>query len=150
MDTEKEDAEREGREPIDIENGQEPECRALWAAVLVQACIDARSRSKSAKAARWKAEALAWLGNASNHRDFETVCDLAGVDPRETRRVLKEMIHDGEGVDFHCVRKARPHQRRRRNQSTNQGENDDKQQSTDQDSPRGKRSRGHLGQRGGG
>lgn len=149
MDTETEDTECGEWESIEIEKGQEPECRALWAAVLVQACIDARTQSKSVKAGRWKAEALAWLGNASNHRDFETVCDLAGVDPVETRRVLKDMIHGGEGVDFHCVRKARPHRRRKRNQSTNQGENDDKQQSTNQDGSRGKRPRGHLGQRGG-
>lgn len=55
----------------------------LWRAVITQALMDAASQSPKSEARRSKHDALDWL--LSDHSDFETVCDNAGLDPDYVR-----------------------------------------------------------------
>lgn len=55
----------------------------LWRAVITQALMDAASRSRKSEARRSREDAIRWL--MSDTRDFETVCDNAGLDPDYVR-----------------------------------------------------------------
>lgn len=71
-----------------MESGFEPTNFAdhepgLWKAVITQALMDASSQSQKAEAKRSKREALEWLNGTS--KDFEVVCDHAGLDPSYVR-----------------------------------------------------------------
>lgn len=100
---------------------EESDCRALWAAVVVQACIDARTQSRKKCAEKIKREALAWLQSESEDSDFLAVCDLAGLSPSCVRKELDRHLREGSGPNFHCVRKGKTEaEKERRIQSTNQ------------------------------
>jgi len=122
------------------------QCRALWASVLVQACVDARTKSNKPEARKVKVEALAWLNNAVKNDDFVMVCDLAGYDPKDVRRIIKEVIHGEKALNFYCTRRERPQRKRRKTrQPTNKGDQHDDKQQTSRNHPRRKYSRGYLG-----
>lgn len=65
----------------------------LWRAVITQALMDAASHSRKSEIRRSRDDALQWLLNHS--RDFESVCDNAGLDPDYVRRRAKEALARG-------------------------------------------------------
>lgn len=70
--------------------------RHLWIAVLQQAFDDALGRGAPASPAEVQRhaqrEALEWLDS----EDFLLVCDLAGVDPAETRKRFPKVVLDSD------------------------------------------------------
>ncbi len=96
------------RKGTPIDESETDFCRALWMAVLIQACIDARSGSTQRDTKRDKAEALAWLSDAEEGGDFVTVCELAGLDPSKARKSIKRFLGQKNArIDFRCLRKGR-------------------------------------------
>lgn len=65
----------------------------LWRAVITQALMDAASRSRKSDARRSRSDALHWL--LSDTRDFEAVCDHAGLDPDYVRTRARQAISRG-------------------------------------------------------
>ncbi len=65
----------------------------LWRAVITQALMDAGSESRKPEALYHKFEATAWL--PGNSRDFVTVCDYAGLDPRYVLRMAARALANG-------------------------------------------------------
>lgn len=61
-------------------------CKALWKAVLLQQVMDAKSRSGKAEKRHYRHAAEHWLFD--DKRDFNMVCELAGLDPASTRRKI--------------------------------------------------------------
>lgn len=61
---------------------------ALWTAVLTQALMDAKSRRTKPEYAYIRNTALFWL--LENKADFAVVCEFAGLDPENTRRLVRE------------------------------------------------------------
>jgi hypothetical protein len=131
-----------------FEDIDEMHCRGIWAAVLVQACIDARSACRKRESIKVRAEALAWLSDSDEDGDLAIACELAGIDPQKFRESLRRYLHPKHGLDFHCVRKGRPQKRTRNNvKPTNEGENYDRiQQQTNQDDTRRQHQSRHLGE----
>lgn len=66
---------------------------ALWKAVIMQALVDASSRSAKWEARQQKVEALSWLRGTS--RDFITVCQLAEMDPDYVRKMARLALERG-------------------------------------------------------
>lgn len=58
--------------------------QALWRAVFAQMLMDAKSRSSKREARLYRHDAMRWL--FENQKDFDMVCDFAGLDPETTRR----------------------------------------------------------------
>lgn len=79
---------------------------ALWRAVIVQALMDAASRSRKPDAMYHKNEAAAWLTGGG--RDFALVCEHAGFNPFYVRRMAKRAMLAG------CKWRAEPGQGRQR------------------------------------
>ncbi len=73
----------------------EPNCsyRAIWAAVITQALMDAGSNSKKLEMRRQKAHAISWLNGGCD--DFLEVCELAGLDSEYVKKKAKEAIKNG-------------------------------------------------------
>lgn len=67
--------------------------RALWAAVITQALMDAGSESRKPEARHEKAKAIRWL--LGNSEDFVTVCQNADLDPQYVREKAKMAIERG-------------------------------------------------------
>jgi len=110
-----------------FEDIDEMHCRGIWAAVLVQACIDARSLCRKGESIKARAAALAWLSNSDEDGDLAIACEMAGIDPQKFRENLKRYLHPKRGLDFHCVRKCRPQKRVRKDiKPTNKGEYHDR------------------------
>mgnify|MGYP001803980507 CR=1 FL=1 len=70
MGNEKEVMVDEQRQLSLLEDIDEQHCRGIWAAVLVQACIDARSTCKKRESIKTKAEALSWLSDTDENGDL--------------------------------------------------------------------------------
>jgi len=110
------------QEPTPIPAGDEDLCRALWLAVIVQAVNDANSKRSRPCHQEDRKDALAWLnGSGSDQgKDFEKVCELAGVDPIKLRRIIAQALagkHDGfnfRSLTKHtvCSRRGDPEDRR--------------------------------------
>lgn len=66
---------------------------SLWRAVITQALMDAASRSRKPEAIRQRHEALEWLLGIT--RDFEIVCDNAGLDPDYVRTEARAALRRG-------------------------------------------------------
>lgn len=64
--------------------------RALWAAVITQALMDAASQSKKPEAIKAKEEALEWL--KGDCQRFEEVCEMAGYCPDYVREMAKQAL----------------------------------------------------------
>ena len=125
------------------------QCRGIWAAVLIQTCIDARSKGGGRDVIKARAEALAWFADNDEDSEFALVCELAGIDPRRFKRNIRKFLDPQGGLDFRCSRRPSPQKRvRAKDTLTNQGENNDEQQSTYQDRARGEHSCRDLGQHG--
>jgi len=96
------------RRPTPIPEGEEDLCRALWLAVIVQAVNDARSGRSRLCYRRDRKNALDWIHGLGpdEGRDFEKVCELAGVDPVKLRREI-DLALEGrhEGFTFRCLTK---------------------------------------------
>lgn len=73
--------------PDTFEEGKTEE-EALWAGVITQAIMDAKSNSKKKEAIRWKAEAMAWLFQEND--GFNEVCINAGFNPKWVREQAVE------------------------------------------------------------
>lgn len=97
----------EPRPGIPIDETETDLCRALWLAVAVQALIDATSGSRKKPAIKNKSNALKWLAeNEDVNSDFETVCDLANIDPKDLRKMFKEIRRDpSRSLDFRCLKR---------------------------------------------
>lgn len=67
--------------------------KALWAAVITQALMDAGSESRKPEARHEKAKAIRWL--LGNSEDFITVCQNAELDPQYVRSKAKAAIERG-------------------------------------------------------
>lgn len=67
--------------------------KALWAAVITQALMDAGSESRKPEARHEKAKAIRWL--LGNSEDFITVCQNADLDPQYVRGKAKAAIERG-------------------------------------------------------
>lgn len=81
--------------------------RAVWRAVLTQALVDARSNMQNTEAKIEKARARSWLLNGGN--DFNTVCELAGLNPEYVRRRVRNILE--HRAELHTVtgrRRLRP------------------------------------------
>ncbi len=81
--------------------------RAIWLSVIVQALVDAKSRSKKAHLRKAKAEALSWFAQSNESSDLAEVCELAGVSPADVRRVFKNMRKGEKSVDFRALKKPK-------------------------------------------
>lgn len=66
---------------------------ALWRAVILQAMLDAVTRSRKPEAEHTRGQARKWL--ASRSRDFALVCDLGGMEPSYVRRMAKKVLACG-------------------------------------------------------
>lgn len=64
--------------------------RALWAAVITQALMDAASHSKKPEAIKAKEEAIQWLKGDST--TFFEVCEMAGYDPGYVRMMSGQAL----------------------------------------------------------
>ena len=81
--------------------------RALWAAVITQAMMDALSKSRNPEIQYHKHEAIRWL--TGNSKDFQDVCLLADMDPDYVRRSAKRALvaprawraEAGQGKRYH-------------------------------------------------
>lgn len=69
--------------------------KALWTAVIVQAVMDAKSRSSKQEMAYHRTMARHWL--ADDSEDFPTVCELAGMEPQ----AIRHKFHAAEARGFH-------------------------------------------------
>jgi hypothetical protein len=69
------------------------EHQSLWRAVIMQALMDAATRSRKPEALYHKREAYAWLTEGS--RDFVMVCDYANLDPGYVRIAAKHALARG-------------------------------------------------------
>lgn len=138
------DEERQAELYKDID---EVHCRGIWTAVLVQACIDARSTCRKPESIKARAEALAWLSQFGEEDDLTLVCELAGLDPKKFRRNLKRCLHPKQGLDFRVARKRRPHKKSQKTcQTTTKGESHDISQQTNQDHSCREHQSRHLGE----
>ena len=100
-------AEEEKPKPVD--ESESDLVRALWLSVLVQASVDARNKSESKSRRADREQATSWLdhGMWNDHGDFAMVCDLAGIDLREGRRIIARLLNCPEGMlDFRKLRKG--------------------------------------------
>ena len=59
--------------------------RSLWRAVILQAVLDAKSKSLRPEYTRARRMALAWFGTS----DFNDVCDLADWDPEHVLDMIR-------------------------------------------------------------
>lgn len=90
---------------------------ALFAAILTQQLMDAKSRSNKPEKAYYREQALHWLFD--NKRDFQMVCDFAGLDPDYTRERLLAaqkrgfIWREGDGTQAVKERVRLPRARRR-------------------------------------
>lgn len=64
--------------------------RGLWNAVIQQALSDATSESQDPEARRERSRARAWFESMS--ADFAEVCELAGFEPSQVRRIALDHI----------------------------------------------------------
>lgn len=71
-----------------------PSEQALWAAVIAQAMMDAKSTNMADYMRFEKRAALRWL--EEDKRDFAMVCDLAGLHPDRVRVKARETL--GEDI----------------------------------------------------
>lgn len=96
----------------------------LWQMVIVQALMDALSRTEDKQAPHRKREAIAWIKSYSE--DFVTVCLCAGLDPASIRekslraiakgtRLRTEM---GKAPDYHKRKLYRMRYKQIRNENT--------------------------------
>ena len=100
------------RPPIPIPPGDDDLCRALWLSVLVQAVVDAKSQRSRSCFKRYQDRALDWINGSTGDedRDFIEVCNLAGVDSKEMRRLISEALEsESDNFNFRCLMKQPRH-----------------------------------------
>ena len=78
-----------GELPQTYRDGDAHGMQALWRGVITQMLSDAGSNSKKSERISDKEIATRWLFTSANQKDFEMVCDLAGLCPFTVR--LKAM-----------------------------------------------------------
>jgi hypothetical protein len=61
----------------------------LWQAVIQQQFADMRNQNKKEDCEILRSQARHWL--LEDHRDFSTVCDLAGWHPEKVRAYAQQM-----------------------------------------------------------
>lgn len=74
-------------------NGEINSYRRLWAAVLLQQIMDAKSRSNKPEKKLYRNHALYWLFD--NKEDFKMVCDFADLDWQTIRKKCLEAKERG-------------------------------------------------------
>lgn len=89
----------------DWRDGKDEHCpeRILWMAVILQAMQDFSSRSRKRVEEVSKMNARAWLFR--RNKDFDNVCEMAGLDPEFTRQHLK--IRLDEDHPLRSIRRKR-------------------------------------------
>ena len=89
-------------------------CISIWQSVVVQAFYDLISEAENYEQKLDRANAIAWFGQGvgaqGRQTDFETVCDLAGLDVFAVMKLANKAIRgDTEklisGFNFRTVRK---------------------------------------------
>ncbi len=92
-----------------IEQGDEGVCRTMWLSVIVQSLSDALTTSNKHPFGRNREEALKWFAAEEGEgSDFATICNLAGVNFRQTQERINLFLNDElEALDFRCIRKGK-------------------------------------------
>jgi hypothetical protein len=84
-------------------------CRAMWISVILQAVLDAKSKSNKKCLQKQRQRAREWLG-LDGHEDiddYRLVCELAGIDIDKMNHVVTRVIaEEGAPLDFRCLKKA--------------------------------------------
>ncbi|WP_411845695.1 hypothetical protein AAFN60_18950 [Roseibacillus persicicus] len=84
-------------------------CRAMWISVILQAVLDAKSKSNKKCLQKQRERAREWLG-LDGHEDvddYRLVCELAGIDIDKMNHVVNRVIaEEGAPLDFRCLKKA--------------------------------------------
>lgn len=98
-------------EPIneEIPETDDDLCRALWLSVILQALLDARSKSAKPCYRKSRQEAREWFGLEGEQEvdDFAFTCELAGIDPIKMKKVVLRILSDETAsVDFRCLKKV--------------------------------------------
>ena len=98
-------------EPIneEIPETDDDLCRAMWISVILQAVLDAKSKSNKSCLQKQRQRARDWLGLDGHEEidDYRFVCELAGIDINKMNRVVERVIaEEGAPLDFRCLKKA--------------------------------------------
>ena len=94
--------------------------QSLWQSVIMQAIYDATSHPVNSKTRREKTQAIIWF--SIQNKDFQFICEMAGMNPLCVLRGAKRAIKHSS-----VVNKRKLHMKRLRNASKSHKENDAKQ-----------------------
>ena len=66
----------------------------LWRAVLLQALIDLKTRSKKRRMQPKKKDAYDWFTKEENKEEVEIVCDCAGISYGKIQNIVNKIVRD--------------------------------------------------------
>ncbi len=64
----------------------------LWRAVLLQALIDLKTKTKKKRFQPIKKEAYDWFSKKENQEEVKVICDCAGISYAKVQKVANEII----------------------------------------------------------
>ncbi len=103
------------RRPSPIREDESAQCELLWKAVIIQAFCDLSDNGGGHEKRLARSYSFAWFAEASpdgNPTEFETVCELAGLEKAMVLQIVKRIrnreLEITEGMNFRIFEKELP------------------------------------------
>ena len=114
------------REGEAIKEADTDQCISIWQSVIIQAIYDIAANESDAEK---KAQALSWfaqgVSKTNKPTDFELVCELAELDPKQVMECVKIAKKQGieilDGFNFRTLRKSSSNRKGRKTKGKKYG-----------------------------